>query len=44
MGISLEDFNRLTSGEIVDMLTEQSNDYAEYDLKATQEDIDQFFG
>lgn len=34
----------MTMGMVFDMLVEQANDHEEYPVKATQEDIDYFFG
>lgn len=34
----------MTMGMVFDMLIEQSNDHEQYPVRATQEDIDYFFG
>ena len=34
----------MTIGMVYDLLTEQANDQEKYPYKATQEDIEQFFG
>jgi hypothetical protein len=44
LNLCLEELNLITVGDVIDMLTEQSNDHAEWDYEATQEDIDKFFG
>lgn len=38
----MEDLDGLTIGMVFDMLTERSNDRADYDELATQEDYDRF--
>lgn len=42
MGMSIEDTDLLTMGEIFDMITESSNDSYEYETIATQDDFDRF--
>lgn len=44
--LSLSDsaLSGMTMGMVYDMLTERSNDREEYPYRATQEDIDAFFG
>lgn len=42
MGLSIEDTDLLTMGEIFDMIAESSNDDFEYDYVATQDDFDRF--
>jgi len=44
LNLNLEELNLITIGDVMDMLTEQNNDHAQYDYEATQEDIDKFFG
>lgn len=44
LGLSDECLADMTIGMIYDMLVEKSNDYEDYPLKATQEDINNFFG
>lgn len=34
----------MTMGMVYDLLTEKANDQEQYPYKATQEDIDNFFG
>lgn len=43
VGISLSDLHLLTMGMVTDILTENANDSAEYDLQPTQEDFDRVF-
>lgn len=43
-GLSDEALANMTMGMVYDMLTEEANDREEYPIKATQEDIDAFFG
>lgn len=42
MGLSIEDTDLLTMGEIFDMIAEHANDDVEYDYIAGQEDFDKF--
>lgn len=42
VGISVADLELLTVGMVMDMYTEAMNDGEEYDIIATQEDIDRF--
>ena len=42
--VSDQDLDSYTMGMIYDMLIEKENDHAEYAFKATQEDINNFFG
>lgn len=44
MGLSVNDLDFFTVGDIYDMLAEQNNDGVEYPQKATQADIRAFFG
>ena len=43
-GITFEELNMMSFGFVMDMLTELNNDSFDYPLKATQQDIDRFFG
>ena len=43
-GLSDEALRNMTMGMVYDMLTEEGNDREEYPYKATQEDIQFFFG
>lgn len=43
-GIKLKELDYFTVGEIYDLLTESGNDRVEWDKKATQADIKEFFG
>lgn len=43
LGLSLEMMERITVGDVYDMLTEKGNDNEDYPLAATQDDIDGFF-
>lgn len=42
MGLSMADLDLLDIGMVYDMLIEQENDSAEYDIVATQADFDNF--
>lgn len=44
LNLSDEALEGMTMGMVFDMLIEQANDHEEYPVKATQEDIDYFFG
>ena len=44
LGLSWEMLDHLTPGAVYDMLIEQSNDQEQYPYKATQSDIEAFFG
>ena len=44
LGLSDEALDNMTMGMVTDMLIEQANDSFDYPYKATQEDINQFFG
>ena len=44
IGLCRNDLDEMTMGMVYDMLIESSNDYEKYNIKATQEDIDRFFG
>jgi len=43
MGLNLQDLTQMSYGFVCDMMTELSNDGAEYAYKADQSDIDAFF-
>lgn len=38
----MSDLDNLEYGEILDMFIEEQNDHADYDCKATQDDMDGF--
>jgi hypothetical protein len=42
--LSREDLNDMTMGMVYDMLIERGNDGEKYPYKATQDDIETFFG
>lgn len=44
LGLTDEALRGMTMGMVFDMLVEKVNDSVEYPYKATQEDIDTFFG
>lgn len=44
LGLTLEEMFDLNYGEVLDMITESANDHAQYDYKATQDDINSMFG
>lgn len=44
LGLSRGDLDEMTMGMVYDMITERANDYEKYNYKATQEDIEKFFG
>lgn len=44
LGLSAYDLDSMTVGMISDMLIEKANDHEDYPIKATQDDIYQFFG
>lgn len=44
LGIHGEDLDAYSVGMIYDMYTEKANDQENYPYKATQEDMDAFFG
>ena len=44
LNLSDEALSNMTMGMVYDMLTERANDYENYPYKATQEDIEAFFG
>lgn len=43
VGINLSELHLLTMGMVTDILAENANDSAEYDLQPTQEDFDRVF-
>lgn len=43
VGINLSELHLLTMGMVTDILTENANDGAEYDLQPTQDDFDHVF-
>ena len=44
LGLAASDLDDMTIGMVTDMLIEKSNDSEKYPYKATQDDIDAFFG
>lgn len=44
LGLSDEAMADMTMGMVYDMLIEEANDQFKYNYKATQEDIESFFG
>jgi hypothetical protein len=44
LGLSDEALKGMTMGMVCDMFTEKANDQEKYPIRATQEDIDTFFG
>ena len=44
LGLSREDLDDMTVGMVYDMLIEKRNDQEKYAYKATQTDIEAFFG
>jgi len=44
LGLSDEALSNMTMGMVYDMLIEKANDREEYPIKATQADIEAFFG
>ena len=44
LGLSAADLDDMTMGMVYDMLAEKANDQEKYPYKATQADIDRFFG
>lgn len=42
LGLTLEELNLLTYGQVMDMLIEKGNDDCEYKQLATQADMDRF--
>ena len=44
LGLSDEALSNMSMGMVFDLLTEEANDQDKYPYKATQEDINRFFG
>lgn len=44
LGLSAQDLDSMTMGMVYDMLIERANDHEKYNYKATQADIEKFFG
>lgn len=44
LGLSAAELDDMTMGMVFDMLIEKANDHEKYNYKATQADIDAFFG
>lgn len=44
LGLSDDALRGMSMGMVFDLLTEQANDSVDYPKKATQEDIERFFG
>ncbi len=44
LNLAREDLDEMTMGMVYDMLIEQGNDHEKYNYKATQDDINNFFG
>lgn len=44
LGLSRQDLDDMTMGMVYDMLIERANDQEKYPYKATQDDIEAFFG
>lgn len=44
LGLHTGDLDDISMGMVYDMLIEKGNDHEKYNYKATQEDIEQFFG
>ena len=42
--LTLKELNMMSFGFVMDILTELSNDSFDYPIKATQADIDRYFG
>lgn len=43
LGLSMDDMDQLTKGDVIDMIIESANDSYKYPQIATQGDIDKFF-
>lgn len=43
LGLSITDMDQLTTGDVMDMIIESSNDSYQYPFKANQDDIDRMF-
>lgn len=44
LGLSSSELDDMTMGMVYDMLIEKANDHEKYNYKATQDDIEKFFG
>lgn len=44
LGLHTDELAEMDMGEVYDMLIERSNDHEKYNYRATQEDIERFFG
>lgn len=44
LGLCASDLDDMTMGMVYDMIIEKANDQEKYNYKATQEDIERFFG
>lgn len=44
LGLHTDELAEMDMGEIYDMLIERANDHEKYNYRATQEDIERFFG
>ncbi len=44
LGLSDDALRQMSMGMVYDMMIEQGNDQEDYPIKATQEDIEAFFG
>ena len=42
LGLSFDELDHITAGDVFDMIIEQGNDNEEYPYKATQKDFDAF--
>lgn len=44
LGLNADELDQMTMGMVFDMIIEKGNDHEKYNYKATQADIDAFFG
>ena len=44
LGLHTDELAEMDMGEVYDMLIERANDHEKYNYRATQEDIERFFG
>ena len=44
LGLTTEDLDGMTIGMVYDLMTEKANDAVQWPYKATQADIERFFG
>lgn len=44
LGLGANELDQMTMGMVYDMLIERANDHEKYNYKATQADIEKFFG